>query len=109
MTDRIRTIAYTISALAIVCFVFFPEPRLAVVGALILQTGAYVVIAGRSALDGYILAGISVILFGSLPGDHPFIMNDFYLRVRWWLVGTGAVIIFLSLILLLRRHRLHAS
>lgn len=105
MTDRMRAIAYAISAMAIVCFAFFPEPRLAVVGALILQTGAYVVIAGRSALDGYVLAGISLILFGSLPADHPFIMNDFYSSIRWWLIGAGAAVVALSLVLLLCRHR----
>ena len=95
--------------MAVICSAFFPEPRLAVVGALILQTCAYIVIAGRSVLDGYVLAGISLLLFGSLPADHPFIVNDFYFSVRWWLIGIGAAPITLSLILLWRKHRARLS
>lgn len=109
LTNPMRTFAYAISALAVICFLFFPEPRLAVIGALMLQTCAYIVIAGRSALDGYVLVGISLVMFGSLPADHPFIVNDFYFSVRWWLIGIGAVVIALSLIGLLRKRRLRMS
>jgi hypothetical protein len=73
----LRKTAYGISALAIAWFFLFPQPYVALTGALLLQTLAYTIIAGNSAGDGIVLSGISLLLIGSLPGDHPLIRGPF--------------------------------
>lgn len=59
MVSGLRKFAYLVSAAAIVCFFLFPEPNAALIGALLLQTLAYVAFAGRSVCDGIALAGIT--------------------------------------------------
>lgn len=89
MRPGIRRSAYLISAMAVVCFFAFPDPNIAIIGALLLQTLAYIVIAGQSTADGIVLTGITILLFGLLPADHPLIRNDFFEHVRIWIIITG--------------------
>jgi hypothetical protein len=103
---RARKIAYAVSALAVLCFFLFPEPYTAVLGALVLQTVAYIAIAGRSPADGFLLTGISVLLVGLIPSPHPFIRGAAsFEAARPWLIGFGAVLILAMLTLLLARGR----
>ncbi len=103
---KIRRAAYAICALAILCFFVYPEPTLAVVGALILQTLAYVTIAGKSPIDGYLLTGVSVLLIGLLPSEHPFIAHsDFFENIRWGIIAFGVSVIVISLTVLFRAAR----
>jgi hypothetical protein len=108
MIAVLRKYAYTISVLAVVCFFLFPEPNLAIIGALLLQTLAYIVIAGQSTADSIVLTGISVILIGSLPADHPLIHGPYFQSVRPWIIVTGIGVFIFGLVLvgrqLQRRH-----
>ncbi len=78
MIAGLRKYAYSISALAVACFFLLPHPYVSVVGALLLQTLAFVVIAGKSAADGIILTGITFLLVGSLGTEHPLIREPFF-------------------------------
>ncbi|MCK5481339.1 MAG: hypothetical protein KAJ06_09335 [Gammaproteobacteria bacterium] len=102
MISGLRKYAYIISALAILCFFIYPEPYIAVVGALVLQTLAYIIVAGKSAADGVILTGITVLLIGSIPADHPLIREAYFLSVKPWVIATGIAVIILGLLLLRR-------
>jgi hypothetical protein len=103
MINGLRKYAYTISALAVACFFLFPDPTLAIIGALLLQTLAFIVIAGKSLPDGILLAGITIILLGVLPADHPLIRGEFYGSVKQSLVLAGAGIIVVSLLMIVRQ------
>jgi hypothetical protein len=100
MKPRIRRAAYLISALAVVCFFTFPDPNLAIIGALLLQTLAYVTVAGRSTPDGIVLTGVTLILIGMMPSDHPLIRGEFFETVRVWVI-LGGVLVGLAGMLLL--------
>lgn len=105
---KIRKVVYVISALAVVCFFVFPQPSIAVIGALILQTVAYITIAGKSPVDGYLLSGISILLIGLLPSDHPFIArSEFFENIRWGIIAAGVSVILISLTVLFRAARQH--
>jgi hypothetical protein len=104
MINGLRKYAYTMSALAVACFFLAPNPTLAVIGALLLQTLAFIVIAGKSLPDGILLAGITILLLGLLPADHPMIRGEFYSSVNQWLVLAGAVIIVASILMILRQY-----
>ena len=71
MKPGIRRAAYLISALAVVCFFALPDPNLAIICALLLQTLAYIVVAGKSTPDGSVLTGVTIVLIGLWPADHP--------------------------------------
>ena len=103
MIARLRKITYLISALAVTWFFLFPDPNVAVIGALLLQTLAYVAIAGKSTADGIVLTGITFILVGSLPGDHPIIRGSFYNDIKLWVVVTGVVLVLLGLSLVIKQ------
>jgi len=104
--NKIRKIVYAISAVAVVCFFVYPQPTIAVVGALILQTLAYITIAGKSTIDGYLLSGISILLIGLLPSDHPFIVHsEYYENIRWGIIAVGVSVILISLTVLFRAAR----
>ena len=96
----LRRVAYLISALAVACFFLFPEPNTALVGALLLQTLAFIVIAGRSAADGIVLAGITVLLIGLIPADHPLVREPFFITARPWFVAIGIALIVIGLLLI---------
>lgn len=96
----IRLSAYAISALAVACFFLFPEPNLALIGALLLQTLAYIVVAGKSTPDGIVLTGITILLIGSLPADHPLIREPFFENIRLWIILIGVVVVMSGLLLL---------
>ncbi len=99
-----RKITYSISAAAVLCFFFFPDPVLSVVGALLLQTLAFMYIAGKSTPDGLLLTGLSFLLIGLLPLDHPFLSNSAaYQDARWALLAIGAALCAGMLALILRR------
>ncbi len=100
MINALRKYAYTISALAIACFFLVPDPTLAIIAALLLQTLAFIVIAGKSLPDGVLLTGITILLLGVLPAGHPLIRGEFYGSLKQWLVIAGAVIIVASLLLI---------
>lgn len=103
MINGLRKYAYTISALAIACFFLVPDPTLAIIGALLLQTLAFIVIAGKSLPDGILLTGITILLLGVLPADHPLIRGEFYGNLKQWLVLAGAGIIVVSLLMIVRQ------
>ena len=92
MKPGVRRAAYLISALAVVCFFALPEPNLAVIGALLLQTLAYIVVAGRSTPDAIVLTGITIVLVGFLPADHPLIRGEFFQDMRLWIIVTGVLV-----------------
>jgi hypothetical protein len=101
MINGLRKYTYTISALAIACFFLVPDPTLAIIGALLLQTLAFIVIAGKSLPDGIMLTGITILLLGVLPADHPLIRGEFYGSVKQSLVLAGAGIIVVSLLMIM--------
>ncbi len=95
MLNTLRIIAYSISVIAILFYFLFPEPSVAVTGALIIQTVAFITVAGKSFVDGLLLVGISVALIGLLPLDHPLVAESAYFeKARWTLmfVGLGVAI-----------------
>ena len=103
MINRLRKYAYTISALAVACFFLAPNPTLAVIGALLLQTLAFIVIAGKSLPDGTLLAGITLLLLGALPADHPLIRDEFYGSVKQWLLLAGTGIVLACILVIVRQ------
>jgi len=104
--ENTRKFTYGLSVLAVVCFFLFPEPRIAVVGALMLQTLAFIIVAGKSPLDGMLLTGISFVLIGLIPADHPFVAgSESYRNARWALIATGLVMGLGMLAILLYRTR----
>ena len=105
MINRLRKYAYTISVLAVACFFLVPNPTLAIIGALMLQTLAFIVIAGKSAPDGILIAGITMLLLGLLPADHPLIRDEFYGSVKQWLILVGTGIVVISILLLVRQYK----
>ena len=87
---NIRIVAYSLSALAVTFFMLFPEPQLALIGALMLQTLAFITIAGKSLADGILLCCISVIIIGLLPEDHPLLYeSEYYEAIRGPLLYSG--------------------
>lgn len=105
MIARLRKFAYTTSILAVACFFLFPEPNIAIIGALLLQTLAFIMIAGKSSADGIVLTGITVLLVGSLSPDHPLIRGPYFIDIKPWIFATGLVVIVVGLLLLCRRIR----
>ena len=63
-----RRVTCIITVLAVACFFLFPEPYTAIIGALLLQTLAFIVIAGKSAADGIVLTGLQF---------HPCFISNF--------------------------------
>ena len=70
------------------------------IGALLLQTLAYIVVAGKSTPDGIILTGITVVLLGLLPADHPLIRGDFFETIRLWVILSGVLVSLAGMLLL---------
>jgi hypothetical protein len=101
----LRRAAYLISALAVACFFLVPEPDTALIVALLLQTLAFVVIAGKSAADGIVLTGITVLLIGLIPADHPLVREPFFITVKPWFVAIGIAVIVFGLLLIGSRAR----
>jgi len=103
---RTRKVAYAVSALAILCFFLVTDPELSVLGALLIQTLAFIIVAGRSPLDGLLLSGISLILIGLLPAEHPFVAgSQAYQQARWVLLTTGVGLALLMLAIIVYRTR----
>ena len=100
-----RTTVYAISAAAIAWFFLFPQSYVALAGAMLLQTLAYTVIAGKSAADGIVLSGISMLLIGFLPESHPMIREPFFETVRLWIIGTGMTLLLTGLLILALNRR----
>jgi hypothetical protein len=96
----LRRAAYLISALAVACFFLLPEPDTAIIVALLLQTLAFMVIAGKSAADGIVLTGITVLLIGLIPADHPLVREPFFITVKPWFVAIGIAVIVFGLLLI---------
>ena len=112
MLGTLRIIAYSISALAILFYFLFPEPSVAVTGAMIIQTVAFIAVAGKSLVDGLLLVGISVALIGLLPLDHPLVSNSVYFeKVRSTLVlsGLGVALIMAIIVVYKVRQRSHLA
>ncbi len=101
----IRTAVYAISAVAIAWFFLYPQPYVALTGAMLLQTLAYTAIAGKSAADGIVLSGISMLLIGFLPEDHPLFRGPFFETVRLWIIGTGTILLLTGLLVLALNRR----
>ena len=100
-----RTPVYAISAAAIAWFFLFPQPYLALTGAMLLQTVAYTLIAGRSAADAIALSGISFLLIGLLPESHPLIRGPFFDTVRVWIIGAGAILLLSGMLIIALNRR----
>ena len=107
MIARLRIYAYSISALAVACFFLVPYPHVAIIGALLLQTLAFVSIAGKSAPDGIVLTGVTFLLVGALSADHPLIRGDFFPEIRPWILVTGAGFCIAGLLLVIYRSYWH--
>ena len=107
MIAGLRKYAYSISALAVACFFLLPHPYLSVIGALLLQTLAFVVIAGKSTADGIILTGISFVLVGMLSTEHPMIREPFFADIRPWILATGVAIVVAGILILIKGSRKH--
>jgi len=105
MIAGLRKYAYMISALAVACFFLVPEPNVALIGALLLQTLAYIRIAGQSTADGIVLTGITLLLIGSLSNDHPLIRGPYFNDIKPWIFVAGIVIFAVGLLLVLRQVR----
>ncbi len=105
MITGFRKYAYITSMLAIVCFFLFPEPDIAIIGALLLQTLAYIMIAGESPADGILLTGVTVLLIGSIPADHSLIREPYFNDIKPWILVTGIVVFVIGLLLVLRQVR----
>lgn len=103
MITGLRKYAYSISALAVACFFLVPYPYISVIGALLLQTLAFIVIAGKSTADGIILTGISIILIGTLGTDHPIIREPYFAEVRPWILATGIVCVLLGILSVIKQ------
>lgn len=102
----LRKRVYGFSGLAVLVFFLVPNPYGSVVGALTLQTIAYLAIAGRSPWDGMLLVGISLLLVGLLPLEHPLVAeSQHYVRARWGLLAAGTGLALGMLLIILRRHR----
>jgi hypothetical protein len=101
----VRTPVYAISAAAIAWFFLFPQPYLALIGAMLLQTVAYTLIAGRSAADAIAISGISLLLIGLLPENHPLIRGPFFDTVRVWIIGAGAILLLSGLLIIALNRR----
>lgn len=102
MIKRLRQIAYSISGVALIFFFLLPDPNVSVLGALILQTLAFITIAGKSPVDGFFLCAISLILIGIIPANHPLITgSEAFENARTPLILSGAIlgVITLSYIL----------
>ena len=95
-----RKTVYSISAAAIACFFLFPQSGAALAGAMLLQTLAHTVIAGKSTADGMVLSGISMLLIGFLPESHPMIRGPFFETVRLWIIGAGMILLLTGLLIL---------
>lgn len=94
-----RRNAYLTSALAVACFFLFPEPNTAIIGTLLLQTLAFTMIAGKSPADGIVLTGITVLLIGMIPADHPLVREPFFMVEKPWFVAIGIALIVSGLLL----------
>jgi hypothetical protein len=103
MIARLRKLAYTLSAIAVACFFLVPNPDFAIIGALLLQTAAYITIAGKSTADGIVLTGITVLLMGLLPADHPLIRGPYYGSIKPWIIVTGICVLVAGLLLVARQ------
>jgi hypothetical protein len=102
---ELRRAAYLISALAVACFFLVPDPDTAIIIALVLQTLAFMVIAGKSAADGIVLTGITVLLIGLIPADHPLVREPFFITAKPWFVAIGIAVIVFGLLLIGSRAR----
>jgi hypothetical protein len=103
---NLRIGAYLVSFIAILFYFLFPQPEIAVPGALIIQTVAFITIGGRSLVDALLLVGISLILIGYLPPDHTLISGSRYFeQVRWPLLLSGAGLAVTMLTIIIYRIR----
>ena len=106
MLSTLRIISYSVSAVAILFYFLFPEPSIAVTGALIIQTVAFITVAGKSFADGLLLVGISLTLIGLLPLDHPLISaSPYFAKVRWILLFSGLGLALVMAIIVIYRIR----
>jgi len=80
MITGFRKYAYITSVLAIACFFLFPEPNTALIGALLLQTLAYIMIAGHSIAD----------------------REPYFIEIQPWILVTG-IVVFITGLLLMHR------
>ncbi len=108
LTSR-RKWVYSITAVAVLWFLFFPEDHVAVVGALILQTIAYIAVAGRSMVDGFLLSGISTVLIGLIPTVHPHLLrSEFLEQISASIVLLGVLIVIASVGAILHQEIRHS-
>jgi hypothetical protein len=108
LTPR-RKWVYSIAASAVLWFFFFPEDHLAVVGALVLQTIAYIAVAGRSMVDGFLLTGISTVLIGLIPSVHPHLLrSEFLEQISASIMLLGVLIVIASAGAILRQEIRHS-
>ena len=63
----------------------------------------YIIIAGQSTADGIVLTGITVLMIGSLPADHPLIRGPYFNDIKSWILVTGIIVFIVGLLLVFRR------
>ena len=105
MIAGLRKYAYMISVLAVACFFLVPQPNIAIIGALLLQTLAYIMIAGQSSADGIVLTGVTILLIGFIPADHPLIRGPYLNDIKPWILLAGVIVFILGVLLTLRQAR----
>jgi hypothetical protein len=79
-----------------------PYPHIAVIGALLLQTVAFIIISGKSVADGIVLTGITFLLIGSLSADHPMIREAYFGEIRPWILTIGVVTVITGILLVIK-------
>ena len=103
---KTRVTTYSLSAVAIVCFFLYPDPKIALSVALMIQTLAFIIIAGKSFADGLLLVGISTILMGAMPSEHPLVSgSESYKNIRFILIVLGALIVLMMLAIIVHTER----
>lgn len=71
-----------------------------------IQTLAFITIAGKSFADGLLLVGISTILIGIMPAENPLILgSEFYKNTRLVLILLGTVLVLINLTIIVLKER----
>ncbi len=103
---KTRVIAYSLSTAAIACYFLYPDLEIAISAALMIQTLAFITIAGKSFADGLLLVGISTILIGIMPAENPLILgSEFYKNTRLVLILLGTVLVLINLTIIVLKER----
>lgn len=102
----IRVTAYSFSVLAACCYLLYPDTGVSLPVALMIQTLAFITVAGQSVADGVLLSGISIIFIGLMPPEPLWASRmNFYENPRLTLIIIGAGLVLLMLAAIVRKAR----